>query len=292
MTITSAVDIETLAEGTIQKIHLGPKLMLPTDQVIDIIHALKQFELGRTFLSLGLITSSLVDYICHNEVSPTGNEFETWFLSKAPRMKALKERYHITKDQLQFYLRSNMSMGILPCGVISKVAELDYSQVENVRIIGYDRDIQGLVNAEKQMMPYVTAGIVDLILMKRDLWLLDEEDQYDLMLSNRVSVLERNSTKVLDLFKKFYAALKPNGILLTSFFTPSPLDSLEDSPWVNTDPNDTLIEDCIFRHIMEFTFPPRTEAEVRQLVTSAGFKVLDILNDSSCIYPTVVAQKV
>ncbi len=291
MTITLGVDIDTIAEGISQKVQLNDGLLIPSSEVIDLIHQLKEFELGRAMLTTGVLTSSWVDYICHNETSPTGHPLETWFLSKSPKIKAARERYYITRDALQSHLRSNMVFCVMPCGVISKVAELDYSNISNIKIIGYDNDIQGLVRAEMQMQPLVDQRKVNLLLLKKNIWLLEDRNQHDLIISNRLSVLEADSQKVLGLFEKYYAALKRNGIFISSFFTPSPLHNLHTSPWKNVDVNDVLTEHSIFVDIMDFRPATRPEGKMIMLLEKAGFEIVDIFYDTQCIYPTIIARK-
>lgn len=292
MTITRVVDIDALAEDTIQKVQLSEDLLLSSYDVIEIIHQLKGFELGRSMLMLGGLTSSWVDYMCHNETSPTHHPLETWFLSRSPKIRAARERYYVTQNILQANLRSNMDFCVLPCGVISKVAELDYSKIEMVNLIGYDNDIQGLIKAELAMQPLVDQGKVNLLLLKKNIWLLEDYNQHDLIISNRLSVLESDAQKVLGLFKKYYTALKSKGIFICSFFTPSPIHNLHASPWVDVDVNDMLMEHSIFVDIMDFRPATRTESEMRLLLQEAGFEVVDIHYDTHRIYPTVVAQKV
>lgn len=48
MTVAYTVDVDTLAEGTIQKVQRSENLHLPLPQVIQLIHQLKEFELGRS----------------------------------------------------------------------------------------------------------------------------------------------------------------------------------------------------------------------------------------------------
>jgi hypothetical protein len=291
MTIAQVVDIDTIAEGTIQKIQLNGALLIPLTEVTSLIQQLKEFELGRAMLTTGALTSTWVDYMCHHETSPTNHPLETWFLSRSPKIKAARERYVITQKAIQHYLKSNIAFCVLPCGVISKVAELDYSNIENIKIIGYDNDVLGLVRAEMQMQHLVNQGKVNLLLLKKNIWLIDDCNQHDLIISNRLSVLESDSQKVLGLFEKYYTALKHDGIFICSFFTPSPLNNLHSSTWKDVDVNDMLIEHSIFVDIMDFQPASRSEEEMITLLQKAGFEIVDIFYDTHCIYPTVVARK-
>lgn len=290
-TLDSVVDINALAEDTIQKLKLQENLLVPFSTAISIVQNLTEFELGRSLMTIGQLTSSLVDYLCHHDTSPSNHPFETWFLSKAPKIRAARERYYITRDILQNHLKSNINFGVMPCGVISKVAELDYSKVQNVKIVGYDNDVYGLVKAEKQMQPLVDQGIINLYLLKRNIWLLDEDNQYDIILSNRLSVLEHDTNKVLGLFKQIYKALKPEGVFICSFFTPSPLEAPGKSTWLNVDEEDLLLEHTIFVDIMNFQPAARFESEFEMLLKGAGFEIFDIVFDTHRVYPTIVAKK-
>lgn len=292
MTVAYTVDVDTLAEGTIQKVQRSENLHLPLPQVIQLIHQLKEFELGRSLLAAGGITSSWVDYVCHHEVSPTNHHLETWFLSRAPKIRAARERYFITQREIQSRLRDDMVLGVLPCGVISKIAEMDFSKVKNIKVVGYDNDIHGLVKAELKMKPLVDQEKIKLYLLKKNIWLLDDIDEHDLIISNRLSVLEPDTQKLSGLFEKFYAALKYKGFYISSFFTPSPIHDLIASPWKDVDVNDMLIEHSIFVDILDFQPASRSEDEIKLLLTNAGFKIIDILYDTHNVYPTIVAQKV
>ncbi len=291
MTLSTKVNIDALVEGTIQQIYLNEKLTLPIPDVIDLTRQLKQFELGKTMMISCGLTSSSVDYICHHDTSPTDHNLENWFLSKAPRIKAARERYNITKSILQSLLKSGVTLGVMPCGVISKVAELDYSKLNKVKIVGYDRDVSGLVKAEQQMQPLVDQEKVNLFLLKKNIWLLDDRNQHNVILSNRLSVMEHSSSKVVELLKKFHSALTKNGVLVSSFFTPSPLVDVYASTWKDIYAEDVLKEHCIFEDILDFHPAARTEEEMQQLLHEAGFEVLEIHNDTHCIYPTITARK-
>lgn len=291
MTILPSFDIDTLIEGTIQKIKHSEDLYLHTNDVIELIQQLKGFELGRSMLTSGVLTSTWVDYMCHNEVSPTGHSLETWFLSKAPKIRAARERYYITREAIQNSLKDNMVLCVLPCGVISKIAELDFSSANGIKVVGYDNDIHGLVKAELKMQHLVDQQKINLYLLKKNIWLLDDCNQHDLILSNRLSVLEPDSQKIVELFERFYTALRYNGIFVCSFFTPSPLYAPGSSPWKNVDEKDMLIEESIFVDIMDFRPAFRSEDEMILLLNRAGFKIVNIYYDTHHIYPTIISQK-
>lgn len=293
MTLKSDIDIDTLVEGTICQLHLKDSLALPIIDVISLTQQLKAFPLGRTMLRESGLSSDSTDYVCHHEVSPTGNSLETWLLSESPRLRAARERFYVTKRILQSQLRANMILGVLPCGVITKIAELDYSGLRDITVIGYDRDVQGLVKAEQKMKPVIDQYGLNVILLKKNIWKLDDVAQHDLILSNRLTVLEEDSLKVVSLWKKIHQALKPGGRFMFSFFTPSPIPaSVHQSPWEAVDPNAILMEYSIFNDILGFQPACRTEEEVLDLLEQSGFKSVTVEYDRHKVYPTVLAEKI
>lgn len=291
MTLRQNVNIDAVIEGTIQQAYLSERLTLPIAEVVELITQLTEFELGKKMLLSCGLTSPLVDYICHYDQSPTSHPLENWLLSRSPRLSAARERYNITQRLVQTILKSNMTIGVMPCNVISKVAELDYSNVKNLTIIGYDRDVAGLVHAEKQMEQLVQQGKVNLFLLKQNIWLLDDRNQHDLILSTRLTVLESDDQKIVQLLKRLFAALKTGGHLILSFFTPSPMVDIENSPWRGIYADDLLKELCIFKDILDFHPAARTEDNMKALLHEAGFEALEIYPDKHWVYPTIKARK-
>ncbi len=73
---------------------------------------------------------------------------------------------------------------------------------------------------------------------------------YDIITSNGLNIYQPNDEKLIDLYKKFYQALKPGGILITSFLTPPPSISTE-STWKNFDLSDALKQKVLFSDIIQ-----------------------------------------
>ena len=114
---------------------------------------------------------------------------------------------------------------------------------------------------------------------------------YDIITSNGLNIYQPNDEKVIDLYKKFYQALKPGGILITSFLTPPPSISTE-STWKNFDLSDALKQKVLFSDIIQVNWQTfRTEAQTRLQLAKAGFKTIEFINDSCSIFPTVTAIK-
>lgn len=109
--------------------------------------------------------------------------------------------------------------------------------------------------------------------------------------SNGLNIYEPYIQRVIALYQEFFKALKPGGIFITNFLTPSP--AVEgDSTWRNYNSQDLLKQAAIFKDILQVQWQAtRTEKETRAQLTQAGFKVCEVIYDSQGMFPTVVAQK-
>jgi hypothetical protein len=119
------------------------------------------------------------------------------------------------------------------------------------------------------------------------------EEQFDLLTSNGLNIYEQDDRKVTQLYKTFYTALKPNGVLVTSFLTPSPwLDPT--SPWEMNiiNQSDLLRQKIIYSYIVQPKWQAyRTETKTIEQLKEAGFRDVQIIYDEYKMFPAVLALK-
>lgn len=109
--------------------------------------------------------------------------------------------------------------------------------------------------------------------------------------SNGLNIYERDSNKVIELYKQFHNALKKSGYLITSFITPPPSPN-QDSNWKLLKPKDAAKQAAIFTDILQAGWQCyRTEEESKNQLQAAGFIVEEVIYDSQNIFPTVLARK-
>lgn len=155
-------------------------------------------------------------------------------------------------------------------------------------MIGIDLDEKSLDLAREKSHQL---NISNVEFIQNDAWEINNNEQFDIITSNGLNIYEPDDDKVIALYRKFYSALKPEGILITSFLTPPPTISKE-SPWKNVNPQDALKQKVIFSDIIGVTWQAfRTEDTTRAQLETAGFQVLEVIYDSQGIFPTVVAKK-
>ena len=208
---------------------------------------------------------------------------------QAPAVKATRERFYIFQKQLQKHLHSNMSLFSIPCGLMDDLLLLDYSCTENVFLVGIDLDNESLELAHNNATKLERK--IKTFFIKKDAWQLESTEKYDLITSNGLNIYEPDNQKVIYLYKEFYKALKPGGILITSFLTPPPILA-RDSSWKNFDPEDVKKQKAIFGDILQVTWQAfRAESQTRKQLTCARFDILGIIYDTQGMFPTIIAQK-
>ena len=166
---------------------------------------------------------------------------------------------------------------------------VDYNGIADVQLVGFDIDQQSLKTAElnaSKCPPEVVA-----LFSQKDAWDLAVSEEYDLITSNGLNIYESDEEKVILLYKEFYKALRSAGVLIVSFMTPPPILSAE-SPWKDFDLEAVIKQKAISVDILQGKWQSyRTEAQTRQHLEAAGFKISDVIYDLQGMFPTVIAEK-
>lgn len=264
-------------------------LSLPLDVEMDLLDQLCEFEFGRFLLINKGLNGYWTSYaILHGIKKENLTPLESWMLHSAPDVKATRERFQIFNSQLQKYLRSDIKIASIPCGLMDDLYSLDYTDLKNIKLVGIDIDQESLDLSSENSKKY---GLQNVEHIKKDAWDLGVKEEYDLITSNGLNIYQSDENKVVDLYKEFYKALKAEGILITSFLTPPPIMSKE-STWKNYNPEDAIKQKVIFSDIIEATWQSfQTEEQTRQQLEKAGFFVLETIYDSQGMFPTIIAKK-
>lgn len=272
-----------------QKLRSTSSLALPLEEELKLLYELTEFKLGQYLLENKGLNGYFTAYIIlHGPRKKDLSPLENWILHKAPIFQATRERYQIFTQQLQKHLDSGMTLASIPCGLMDDLMSLDYSKVSGIKLVGIDIDQESLKLASRNAENY---SCEDVSFLKKDAWHLNIEEDYDIVVSNGLNIYQPDSEKVILLYKEFYKSLKPGGLLITSFVTPSPQLSQE-SAWKNFDPDDLRKQRALFGDIIGVAWQKyRTEAEAQQELEQAGFTIKEILYDRQGMFPTVIARK-
>lgn len=119
------------------------------------------------------------------------------------------------------------------------------------------------------------------------------QEEFDIITSSGLNVYESDSEKVLDLYKRFYKALKPGGSLIISALTYPPGEerptdwNLEGIALEVLSMERILYHDILDLHWRNFRSAHELEKEFKE----AGFSKVTIYFDKHRIFPTIHAEK-
>ena len=261
---------------------------------LQILAELQTFSLGRYLLLHGSLNGYWTRYCvadqAMNRKTALRNglgQLEDFILNRAPSMQATQERFEIFRQETQTLLHEDITVSSIPCGFMDDLLNLDYSQTSNIRRVGLDIDPESVEGALANAKTYA---------LKSEAYIADAWDlrayakQFDLITSNGLNIYVDNQEHELELYRTFASALKPGGWLITSFLTPPP--SMDrNSPWQITDRAAAVRQKIIFSDVLNAKWRVfRSEAQMRELLALAGFKVLNLSCDRQKLLPTVVAR--
>ena len=273
-----------------ERLKSATNLTLPLREELALLEQMNEFELGRYLLNNRGINGYWTAYwLIHGPQKKLEHPLEDWLINRAPYFMGSRERFKIFAKQTQQRIKDNMKIASIPCGLMDNLLRLDYSGIKNISIVGIDLDEDSLTLAKENAKLLGNEKIASFI--KSSAWNLNKPDEFDIITSNGLNFYEQDDEKVVKLYTEFYKALKPTGILITSFLTPSPALS-KASSWKNVNPEDALKQKAIFFDIIDARFSAfRTEAQTRKQLEEAGFHIVEVIYDSQGVFPTIVARK-
>lgn len=256
---------------------------------IKLLQELCQFKLGRYLLIHSSLNGYWTSYLISEGLKvDTLHPLESWMLNHAPGIKATRERFAIFQQQTQIRLKDNMSVASAPCGVMDDLLTLDYSNLSNIKLIGIDLDQESLAlaqaKASKQYIPCPQ-------FLQKDIYNLNLKNEFDLILNNGLNIYESSPEKLIEHYRQLAQALTKNGTLITSFLTPSPTLS-EQSPWRSIDKDALEKQTILFSDLIQVSWQNyQDEKTFCNQLHQAGLEVIEIIYDTHCLFPTVIAKK-
>lgn len=260
--------------------------------LLELLDGLTQFEFGR-FLILnsggwdGNWTWKAINRPASDE--PFASDLERFIFLEAPTVQATRERFHLFQSAIEAELKPGMEMASLPCGVM---ADLLTMKLNDARFCGLDLDENSLKLAAEFAAARNLESRCEFI--QADAWNLEIADRFDVLTSNGLNIYEREDDRVTELYRSFAKALKPGGLLVTSFLTPPPpLAGPEGCEWdfAQIDMKALEIQRQIFAEILDATWASyRSTETTRQQLQAAGFGQIEFIAGTTRMFPTVVAR--
>ncbi len=280
----------------------GDKPNATVGQQLEVVDALMQFAMGRFWLIHRGINGYWTRYIAGSDsrygiatgINDEGkplSELERWMLGESPGAYIVRERQKAAQVVLQQKMHDNTVLASVPCGFMDDLLELDVSGHRNVRLVGIDVDPESLRLAKQNAQD---KGMTDHVeLMEADAWNMNMTDRFDFLMSHGLSVYEPNQQRVVELYKEFRNALKPQGMFLTYFTTPPPTVDANSS-WDQTCVTVASLQrhELIFKHVLQPKWWPTysTEQKMTNLLRAAGFSRIEFLLGRAGICTTVIAS--
>lgn len=261
---------------------------------LEIVEGLAGFELGRFLLKNKGLNGYWTDYIVNyypakgklSGVDPQGRPF-------TEMEKMLLDNYFVPTQQratifrriLQEHVKDNVSFCSVPCGLMRDLLSLDFSGYKNFHLTGIDLDGQTIESAKALVPEYGLSAAAEFI--RGNAWEMPFENKFTLLTSNGLNIYEPDDKKVIELYRRFFKALKFGGTLLTS--VPASRDE-----WSREYIGDEFLKerDLFWFDIIGVKWGcARSSKTTRQQLESVGFKNIEFIYDNSRMFPAVVAKK-
>lgn len=260
---------------------------------LDLLNQLSQFPFGRYLIERrganGFWTDFLLSYK-REESLPCNSEAEEFILNRSLLVLAHRDRIRIFQQLVREQLRDGLTLASIPCGLMRDLITLDYSNVNNVKLVGIDIDPESLELANQFALK---RGLADVEFHQQDAWRMEFRDEFDIITSSGLNVYEADPDKVLELYRLLYRALRPGGSLIISVLTHPPGGSKKTDWDLSIIPSeDLLMENILYKDILDLHWRNfRSSLELDVEFIKAGFQDIRVHFDRQRIFPTIHAKK-
>jgi len=263
--------------------------------LLKMLHDLSEFELGRFLIKNKGALSGYWTWYCilGFNTSPINSTLERFLLDKTPAVLAMRERFSIFQSLLLENIHAKSVVCSIPCGMMADLLTLKLpNKIGELQFVGIDLDATVFQLAEG--LAEELNCTVPCIFLQKNAWELEFKNEFDLITTNGLNIYEKEDSRVVELYRVLYDALKPGGKLICSALTPPPLGT-QTSEWdfSKIDINDLAVSATLFRTLLEATWANyRSSEKTLAQLTEAGFEKINIVWDSRKMFPTFCAQKI
>ena len=258
---------------------------------LDLLDDLMAFSLGRFWLQNRRLNGFWYDYVMRRYANQqVSNTLEQRILDSLPITLAKRHSYKIIQEFLQSILQENIAIAASPCGVMGDMLTLDYGTLKNFQLFGIDSDFESLSTAASWAIENNLSTVITLI--QADTASLDVSKEYHVMVHQGWNVQEKGQASLEEKFSCCFKALKPGGVFVTSFLTPSP-DQSKGSTWNMDviDPKMLRLQNILFSEIIHAPEEvPETLETISETLKKVGFSDVEFIPDASGMVVTVLAK--
>lgn len=262
---------------------------------LSLLEQLSAFEFGRSLIRHQRLTRYWRHYILtyslcqpqYDQLSPLHVEM----LNHFPLINAIQQRHRIVLAQLQQRVQNNTRLLSLPCGLMEELAYLEYKHIEQIELVGVDRDDKALEQARgicqaRRIYPFTA-------LYNQDPWQLEKLGKFDAISSHSLILYEPNKTKIASFYQQCYNSLNKNGLFITSFLTPPPdLDMECEWDFRYLEAKYLRKQKILFSEVLQTKWQAyQKSVHLRDLLSQAGFQDIQFFYDEAKLFPVVVGQR-
>lgn len=258
----------------------------------------QECELGRWMLCNGGWDAYWTQYcIGYDATSASDNEVEHFFLTRAPAIRATRERSAIFTGVLAELVTPGSVALSAPCGLMDDLLQLPVGD-RAAALLGVDLDPAAVAGATENARQ--RSLLAQCLFAQGDAWDLLSADvvvgdaaRYrellsagvDVMTSNGLNIYVPDDTRVADLYRSWRGCLRTGGHLVVSALTPPEEWDLSDVPPKDLERARGLM---LINGVMWANY--RSRATTVEQLAGAGFEVESVLPDSRGVFPTFVAR--
>ncbi|MDP1834364.1 MAG: class I SAM-dependent methyltransferase [Chlamydiales bacterium] len=289
--------VDSISDKIIQR---GDLPHITVVEQLDILEELATFPLGAFLIQNrglnGLWTDYYINHPTRGKITGLNSEgkplgkVEKYLLESTITFTASRERFVIFKKELQDRCQEGVVLASAPCGVMGDLLQLDFRGLTEFHLIGSDIDPQSIKEADRRANELGLGDHASFYTCSA--WNMPLDSVADVLTSNGLNFYEANDDKVVDLYRAFLRALKPGGVLVTSFLTP-PI-GFPQSEWLpeEVDMDNFLMEKIIYSDIIGASWRTyRTTEQTKAQLEAAGFVNVRFINDRAHVFPTVIAER-
>ncbi len=255
---------------------------------LELLEQLAQFGLGRFLIQhQGGLNGYWTHYVIERPQAPS-TPLEDFLLNRSPVILATRERAQIFKKAIRDEMKEGETFASIPCGLMGDFLTLGKTPV---RYVGIDLDPESIEGAKSLAQEKELSSLCSF--RQKDAWAMEEKEEFRLIASNGLNIYEKSNDRVVQLYRKFYQALKKGGVLVTSFLTPPP-GSAHRCEWKmdQISLENSLIQKIITVDLLDARWLVfRSTETMRNHLHQAGFKNVQFLPDSQGMFITVLARK-
>jgi SAM-dependent methyltransferase len=293
------VAVESACACHKQKIRKNGDLpYITAEKLEDLVDEFVKFPVGQHILLTGGASGAWTDYmICYpwaqKDVASKMlalSRMEYFLIFESLSVVAQRELFLRSQKEAQKHVKEGCTLLSLPCGVMRDLLTLDFSGAKDYTLIGVDLDPESL-NAAQALANELNISNTQLI--QDNAWEFILDTPVDFINSIGLNVYVSDRKRVTALYRQFYQALKPGGVLFTGVLTYPP-EREKESDWKMSliPPHHYEMEKILVDDILELHFENyRTMDEIREDFIEAGFSKVEIIPDQRCIFPAVIATK-